>query len=100
MKITGLIWLAGIAAAFYYLAPKAESAPAVATMPDAADNFPPLYPFYLGSGALDPTGAQWPGWQTAPFNPAGWPGGTVEVGDSFGIVAPPAGYPVDPTIMY
>ena len=76
----GLLWLAGIAVAFYYLAPKAEAAPAVATLPDTGQNYPPVYPYFTGSGALDPTGAQWPGWSTPPFYPVGWPGGTVSTG--------------------
>lgn len=81
-----IFWLGGAALLFYFFAPKREElsgGPAIATIPDPAGNYPAVYPFFQGSGAVDPTGAQWPGWQTPPFNPEGWPGGTVQVGSSF-----------------
>jgi len=104
VKLPGIVWLAGIVAAFYYLAPKRDEAgPAIAVMPDVGQNYPPIYPAYTGSGALDPTGSQWPGWNTPPFNPEGYPGGMVETG--YGdmpqsIVAPAPGEPIDPSVMY
>lgn len=78
MRLTTLL-LFGVAAWWLFGRKPEESAPAVALIPDAAGNYPPVYPLETGSGAYDPTGAAWPGWQTGDvaYTPAGWPGGDV-----------------------
>jgi hypothetical protein len=55
--------------------------PAVPVLSDTVGNYPPLYPDFTGSGSVDPTGAQWPGYQIGNFVATGaYPGATVETG--------------------